>query len=58
MYLYVSSYAYVYVIDCCMALLSKRHPTFGGKKKGLVLGRCAMMAIFCVIWVERNKRIF
>lgn len=40
-----------------MTLVSEKHKCFGGKKKRLVLGRCAMCP-FWVIWVETNNRIF
>lgn len=31
---------------------------FGGWKRGLAVGRCVMLAIFWVIWMEGNKRNF
>jgi hypothetical protein len=37
--------------------MGERCKLFWWKKKGLVFERCAMMAIFWVIWVERNKTI-
>lgn len=42
----------------CNVLLCEKFRFFGGKKRGVVLGRCAMMAIFWVLWVERNRMVF
>lgn len=39
----------------CRTLLCERFTFFGRKKKGLALGGCVMMAIFWVVWMERNK---
>lgn len=41
-----------------VTLLGERFSFFGGKKKGLDLGKCAIVAVFWVIWMERNRRIF
>jgi hypothetical protein len=42
----------------CYDLLSIRFISGGRGKKAKVLWSCRMLAIFWVIWLERNKRIF
>lgn len=34
--------------------MRERKKNFGGKK-GMVLGSCAMLAIFWLIWIKRNN---
>lgn len=31
---------------------------FFGGRRGVILGYCAVMALFSVVWGERNRRIF
>lgn len=42
----------------CNTLLCQKFKFFVGKKRSVVLRRCAMRESFWVIWVERNRRIF
>ena len=42
----------------CSAVLEAILNFFGGKRKGSVLDNCAMMAVFWVIWGEKNRRFF
>lgn len=42
----------------CKQLFCESYSYFGGNKRGQVLGRCAMMEIFWVLWMEGNKRVF
>lgn len=42
----------------CVASLCDRYKVFGRRKKGLMLGRCSVIAVFWDIWMERNKIIF
>lgn len=37
-----------------MALLCERYVFLGGRRNGLVLEICAAMAVFWVIWMDRN----
>ena len=39
-------------------LFSQNHSGFGKGKKAKVLWGCAVLAVFWVIWMERNRRIF
>lgn len=39
----------------CVSLLSESHRFFQGKKRGNVLGKSAIMSIFWVILMERNR---
>lgn len=39
----------------CGEMLGARLNFFGGKRKGMVLGYCAIMAVFWVVWGERNR---
>jgi hypothetical protein len=34
----------------CNALMCERYKFFGGKKKGMVLGRCAVVTVFLGGW--------
>lgn len=42
----------------CNTLLCQKFKFFVGKKRSVVLRRCAMRESFWVIWVARNRWIF
>lgn len=42
----------------CNALLCERFIFLVDKKRVVVFGRCGMIAICCVVWIERNRRTF
>lgn len=41
-----------------MALLCERYVFLGGRRNGLVSEICAAMAVFWVIWMDREHRTF
>lgn len=43
--------------ESCAALPCAKPKFFGGRKGGLVR-RCAVPAIFWAVWMERSKRLF
>lgn len=45
----------VYVM---LYFVRERFKFLGDKKRVVVYGRCGMIAIFWVVWVERNRRAF
>lgn len=38
------------------SLICEKYNFFGGKRHGF--RRCAMLAVFWMVWMDRNKRIF
>lgn len=40
----------------CNALMCQRNKFFRGRKMGMVSGKCAVVAVFWVVGMERNKR--
>ena len=46
------------VPDCVSKMFDIDFWGFGKNKKAVILWRCAFLALFWIIWFERNGRIF